>query len=250
MNEARERLIHFVVPVHNEEEIITASIEKLLHFCEGQGYPFAWRIHIVVNGSSDRTLELARALQEREPRRVLVTDFPEPGRGAALKRAWSDSAAEIVLYMDVDLAVSLNHLIELVQPLVAGQCDLVIGSRNLAASRIKRSLLREVISQGYNHLSRLLLRHGFSDLQCGFKAIRQETLRAIAPRLASTNWFFDTELVLWANKLGFRVQEIPVDWSENRYQKRKSKVRLLRDSCRFVVNLLRLRARMARSEGR
>lgn len=247
MMETKKRRVQFMVPVHNEESIVTRNVEKLLHYCDGCDYPFEWMIHIVVNGSRDRTLEMAHSLAGRFPDRVLVTSFPEPGRGSALKRAWLASDADIVLYMDVDLAVSLEYLTELVQPILAGECDLVIGSRNLRDSRIKRSLLREVISQSYNFLSRLILNHGFSDLQCGFKAIRLEVFKAIAPRLDGIHWFFDTELVLWAQKQNFRVKEIPVDWSENRYEKRKSKVRLLRDSSMFFSNLLRLRFRMSRT---
>lgn len=239
-----------MVPVHNEECIVTMSIEKLLHYGESCDYPFDWLIHIVVNGSSDRTLEMAHSLAGRFPGRVSVASFPEPGRGLALKRAWLACDADIVLYMDVDLAVSLEYLTELVQPILAGECDLVIGSRNLRDSRIKRSLLREVISQSYNFLSRLIMNHGFSDLQCGFKAIRLEAFKAIAPRLEGTHWFFDTELVLWAQKQGYRIKEIPVNWLENRYEKRKSKVRLLRDSCTFFLNLLKLRCRMSRSVDR
>ena len=238
-----------MVPAHNEEKIVTSSVEKLLRFVERQGYPLAWRIHIVVNGSSDGTWECARALLARYPERILVTNFPEPGRGLALKRAWLACDADIAIYMDMDLAVSLEHLAELARPIADGECDLVIGSRNLAASKVRRSLPREVISQGCNHLSRLILRHGFSDLQCGFKAIRLETFSSIAPRLTSHHWFFDTELVLWAREQGLTIKEIPVDWSENRHGLRKSKVRLVRDSCGFFLDLLRLRGRLARSVG-
>lgn len=246
MDNPRESLIHFVVPVHNEEKILPGSLEKLLRYCQGQHYPFNWQVHVVVNGSTDRTLEIARRLQAGSAERLLVTDFPEPGRGAALKRAWLASQADIVMYMDVDLAVSLEHLAELLQPILAGESDLVIGSRNLNDSKIKRSLLREFISQSYNLLSRLILGHNFSDLQCGFKAIRLTTFQAVAPRLEGMHWFFDTELVLWATRGGFRVREIPVDWSENRYEQRKSKVRLIQDSWQFFLNLLRLRARLNR----
>ncbi len=246
MKESRERRIHFVVPVHNEEKILTKSIEKLLQYGERQNYPFDWQIHIVVNGSSDLTLDRARVLQARFPHRILLTDFPEPGRGLALKRAWLASSADIVMYMDVDLAVSLEHLAELLQPIFADESDVVIGSRNLSTSIIRRSLLREVVSQTYNHLSRLVLNHKFSDLQCGFKAISLGAFKEISPHLNGMHWFFDTELVLWATKRGLRVREIPVDWSENRYEKRKSKVRLVRDSCGFLLNLIRLRSRLGR----
>ncbi len=247
MKKSSERRIIFVVPVHNEEKIITNNIEKLMQFGERQAYPFDWRILVVVNGSSDQTLEMARSLEDRFPGRVSVLDFPEPGRGAALKRAWLASDADIVMYMDIDLAVSLEHLMELVLPILAGESDMVIGSRNLIDSKVKRSLLREAISQSYNFLSRLILNHGFSDLQCGFKAIRLDAFKSIASRLDTTHWFFDTELVVWARRQGLVIKEIPVDWSENRFERRKSKVHLMRDSCKFFLNLLRLRFRLSRS---
>jgi len=241
-----DKKVYFYLPVHNEEMILSQNVEKLLNFCVVQEYDFDWRIVIVVNGSSDETLNIAHDLQKKYSDKIEIDNYPEPGRGLALKRSFLKSKADIVLYMDIDLAVSLKNITELITPFLNNKSDLIIGSRLLANSQIKRSFVRELSSQGYNILSRLLLRHHFSDMQCGFKAIKAEVFKKIAPNLIDDKWFFDTELIVWTKKMNYDVREVAVDWSENRYDKRKSKVKLLRDSFLFLVNLLKLRRRLAK----
>jgi glycosyltransferase involved in cell wall biosynthesis len=176
--------------------------------------PWAWRITIADNASTDATLAIARRLQAEFPR---VRDFhlDGKGRGLALKTAWAASAADVVAYMDVDLSTDLDALLPLLAPLVSGHSDLATGSRLDARSRVVRRLKREVISRCYNALLHVVLRTRFHDAQCGFKAGRRPTIQALLPAVQDDGWFFDTELLVAAERAGLRIHEVPVDWVED-----------------------------------
>jgi len=237
-------LINFCLPAYNEEKILEASALKLLAFLRAAGSTFAWRIVILDNGSTDGTAASARRLADEHPE-IEVKTIKLPGRGRALKTYFSASQADVLVYMDIDLAVSLDNIATLVSAVTADGYALAIGSRLLPESKIERSWARELSSQGYNLLSRLVLGHRFSDLQCSFKAVRADVFRQLSGQIQDTKWFFDTELVALAGAAGYAVKEIPVDWSENRYDQRKSKVRIFRDSLRFAIDLIRLKIKMA-----
>ncbi len=237
--------VDICVPVHNEERILESNIRRLLRFCGAQHFPFAWRIVILVNGASDESPRIARRLAALEPA-VNAVITPAPGRGRALADYWLQSPADIVTYMDSDLAVSLENLAPLLEPLIRGEADLAIGSRFKPGAVVVRSLLREASSRSYNELSRRLLGHTYSDLQCGFKAIRRDVFASLAPLIRDHHWSFDTELVVWAGRSGRRVLEVPVNWQETRFGSRPSKVRLARDTYRFLRHLLGFRRRLKR----
>ena len=169
------------------------------------------------------------------------------GKGQALKTYFSKSLADILVFMDIDLAVSLDNIYDLIKPISTGACDLVIGSRLIAGAHTDRSVWRGFTSRVYNWLSRFVLGHSFCDLQCGFKAVRRTAFWQLLPYLVDGEWFFDTELVISATHLNLAVREIPVDWRENRYDQRKSKVRVMRDAWSFIRNLFRLRFRLLKS---
>ena len=120
----------------------------------------------------------------------------------------------------------------------------MIGSRLAAGARAERSWWRAFNCRVYNFLSRRLLGHDFFDLQCGFKAIRAETFKNLADLMKDDQWFFDTELVVWTRRVGYKIKEIPVNWQENRYAKRASRVKVWRDAGHFFLNLLALRRRL------
>ncbi len=235
--------IDFCIPVYNEEKILKNNILKLFSYCQKQNFPFAWQIVVVVNGSDDRSLAIALNLAQKNSK-IKVTDLKHAGKGRAIKYCGEQSQADILVYMDIDLAVSLDNINDLIFPFFQNKVDLVIGSRLLPEAKINRSFVRELSSQGYNFLSRLILNHHFSDLQCGFKAIRKDFFKKIAPYIKNDRWFFDTELIVFTNLFGGQIKEIPVDWSENRYEQRKSKVNLIKDSLKFFVNLLKLKIRI------
>ena len=139
----------------------------------------------------------------------------DKGRGRALHAVWSVSDATVLAYMDVDLSTDLAALAPLVAPLVSGHSDLAIGTRLGRGSRVVRGAKREVISRCYNLLLRSTLAARFSDAQCGFKAIRADVAAELLPHVEDTGWFFDTELLVLAERSGLRIHEVPVDWIED-----------------------------------
>lgn len=176
--------------------------------------PLTWQVTIADNASTDSTPLVARRLAAIHPA-VRVVSLPEKGRGRALKRVWLDSHAEVLAYMDVDLSTDLNALLPLIAPLLTGHSDLAIGSRLSHASRVIRGPRRELISRGYNLLLRSALRTKVSDAQCGFKAVRREVAGELLPLVEDDTWFFDTELLVLAERTGLRIHEVPVDWVDD-----------------------------------
>jgi glycosyltransferase involved in cell wall biosynthesis len=205
--------VEIVVPVYNEERVLPRSIDRLHRFLS-RDFPFTWRIAIADNASTDGTLAVARRLAHELPG-VSVLHLPEKGRGRALRAAWSATDAEVACYMDVDLSTDLRALLPLVAPLLSGHSQVAIGSRLAPGSRVKRGAKREVISRTYNHILRTFLRARFSDAQCGFKAARADALRDLLPAIRDEAWFFDTELLVLAQRRGMRVHEVPVDWVDD-----------------------------------
>lgn len=244
MASPKKMKVDFCLPIYNEEQVLKENALRLLSYCRRAGFGFDWHIILIINGSVDRSLAIAKELEASDGAFVVI-ESEQPGRGRALKSYWLKSDADVLSYMDMDLAVSLDDIPGLVGPIIEGRCDLVVGSRLLVGSKIERSLIRELTSQSCHLISRLILGHKFSDLQCGFKAIRRESFRAIAPKLLDPGWFFDTELGVFSQRADLRVVELPVDWSEERYDSRKSKVRVFRDTVRFLYNFLKLRQRLS-----
>jgi glycosyltransferase involved in cell wall biosynthesis len=233
-------LIDFCLPVRNEEKIIEQNTLKLFNYLKDIKFNFDWRIVIVNNGSTDATKEKALQLVSDK---ILYFEVELPGRGRALKKYWLSSDSDVLVYMDMDLAVSLNNIPDLVDPIIRGDYDLVMGSRRLLSAKCQRSFFRDLISRTYLFLSRRILQHNFTDLQCGFKAVRASRFKEIAKYLADTQWFFDTEMVIVLHKFGGKIKEIPVDWKDNRYLARKSRVLVVRDGILFFKNLFKLRKR-------
>lgn len=241
-------LVDFCLPVKNEEKILADNVLKLEEFLSGRAWPFAWRLVLVVNGSADRSAAIASELAAGQPGRIKVLVLEAAGKGRAVKAGWSQSEADILVMEDIDLAVAPESTVDLLAPILRGESDLVIGSRLLAASQTDRSWWRSLSSRAYNLLSRQLLQHDFLDLQCGFKAVRAEVFKDLADKIRDDHWFFDTELVVWAKRLGYRVKEVPVNWRENRYAKRASRLNIWVSAGRFIINLLILRERLARTD--
>jgi glycosyltransferase involved in cell wall biosynthesis len=205
-------VLDVVIPVHNEEAALVASVNRVHRHL--RRLPYSFRITIADNASTDGTALVAHRLSN-EYDEVRAVHLPEKGRGGALKFAWSASTSQVLAYMDVDLSTDLNALLPLVAPLVSGHSDIAIGSRLTRGARTSRGPRRELISRGYNLLLRGTLHAGFSDAQCGFKAIRAEVARELLPLVEDTSWFFDTELLVLAERAGLRIHEVPVDWVDD-----------------------------------
>lgn len=209
----RNCVLDIVIPVHNEERDLPGCIRRLHTYLDSD-VPYPARITVADNASTDDTLAVAHQLAE-ELSDVEVIHIDAKGRGGALYTAWMSSPADVVVYMDVDLSTGLSALMPLVAPLISGHSDLAIGSRLTATSRVVRGPKREFVSRSYNLLLRGFLGARFSDAQCGFKAVRADVARHLLPLVADTGWFFDTELLVIAERAGLRIHEVPVDWIDD-----------------------------------
>lgn len=205
--------LEIVVPVFNEEAVLENSIIRLAEYLTLE-MPSTWKITIADNASTDRTPVIAARLSEQLPN-VEYRRLEVKGRGYALRDAWGASEAKVLAYLDVDLSTDLAALPPLVAPLLSGHSDISIGTRLGQNSRVSRGPKREFISRSYNFLLRRTMQVGFSDAQCGFKAIRADVAQRLLPHVEDNGWFFDTELLIIAERSGLRIHEIPVDWVDD-----------------------------------
>src|SRR4051794_2112314 len=206
-------VVDLVIPVYNEQAALPASIARL-HTYLSSTFPFSWRITIADNASTDATWAVACQLAQDLPG-VRALHLDAKGRGRALRAAWTGSEAAVVGYMDVDLSTDLDALLPLVAPLVSGHSDVAIGTRLASTAQVSRGPRREAVSRVYNLILRAALHAGFSDAQCGFKAVRTDVAKALLPMVEDEGWFFDTELLVLAEHNGMRIHEVPVDWVED-----------------------------------
>jgi putative flippase GtrA len=205
--------VEIVVPVLDEAAALERSIRRLDVYLR-ESFPFGARITIADNGSTDGTWEVATKLAS-DLGDVRAVRLEEKGRGRALNAVWSGSDAEVLAYMDVDLSTDLAALLPLVAPLLSGHSDLAIGTRLAPGAHVVRGARRELISRCYNAILHIALGARFSDAQCGFKAIRADRARELLPLVRDRAWFFDTELLVLAQRSGLRIHEVPVDWTDD-----------------------------------
>lgn len=214
MNKPGERRVEIVIPVLDEQAALTPSLRRLHEYLSTEFTAARWQITIVDNGSTDNTPQIAAALVADLPG-VRVLSLDERGRGFALRAAWSISDADVLCYMDVDLSTDLRALPPLLAPLLSGHSDLAIGTRLAGSSRTQRGAKREFISRSYNKILKVALAARFSDAQCGFKAITRDAAERLLPEVQDNSWFFDTELLIAAQRAGMRIHEVPVDWVDD-----------------------------------
>jgi len=252
----RTAVVDVIIPVYNEELDLSASVLRLDHYL-ADSFPYDYRVIIADNASTDSTFEIARRLEDRHPH-IRAVHLDAKGRGRALRQVWLDSDADVVAYMDVDLSTDLKALLPLVAPLVSGHSDLAIGTRLSRGSRVVRGPKREFISRSYNFILKASLGASFSDAQCGFKAIRRDVADRLLPLVEDNNWFFDTELLVLAERAGLRIHEVPVDWVDDpgstvniidtAVEDLKGVWRLLRGFATGRIPVARLRAELARDD--
>jgi glycosyltransferase involved in cell wall biosynthesis len=227
--------VDVVIPVLNEAHVLEGSVRRVHEYLSTH-VPYRWQIVIAENGSTDRTAEVARALCGALAR-VSVIEVGVPGRGRALRLAWTRSTADIVCYTDVDLSSDIAAFPALFGALVEEDYDVAVGSRLAAGSRTTRSFKRQMISRAYNLILRLALGVRFSDAQTGFKAVTREVVDKIVPLATDQAWFFDTELLVLAERLGYRIADIPIAWVEDA----DSRVRIIRTAIEDLKGIARLR---------
>ncbi len=236
--------VNVTIPVFNEEVRLARSLPVLHRFLTEHGR-FEWQIVIADNASTDRTHDLAQQLAGEYPN-VRVVWLPRKGRGGALKKVWSESNAAILSYVDVDLSTDLYDFPPLIEALVGGGFEVAIGSRLLKHSLTQRNWRREFISRCYNRLIKVMLHTRFSDAQCGFKAITGDAARKLLPLVKDDGWFFDTELLILAERIGYRIFEVPVQWTDDP----DTRVKVLETAWKDLLGLWRVRRGLiARRDG-
>ena len=241
-SERRPLGVEVVLPVFNEQDDLEWSVRRLRTYLDGS-FPFSAVVTIADNASTDTTWQIASELAGQISG-VRAVHLDAKGRGRALRATWLASEADVVAYMDVDLATDLRALMPLVAPLLSGHSDMAIGSRLAHGARVVRGPKREIISRAYNLLIRATLHSRFSDAQCGFKAVRADVARSLVPLVVDDAWFFDTELLALAERNGLRIHEVPVDWVDDP----DSRVDILRtatDDLKGIWRLLRSRSAVA-----
>lgn len=228
--------VDVVIPVYNEERVLADSVARLSAHLEAT-LPYDWKIIVADNASVDGTPEVGRELAEADER-VEYLRLEQKGRGRALRRAWLGSDAAVVSYMDVDLSTNLDAFLPLVQSILEGPYDVAIGSRLMRGARVTRQWKRELISRAYNVLIKVLFPHrGFSDAQCGFKALSRRAADELVPIVENNEWFFDSELLIRAEQHGYRIFEVPVEWVEDL----DSRVNVSSTAMEDIRGLLRVR---------
>lgn len=214
MTNEKKPSVNIVIPVYNEEKELAQSVRMLAEYLREHLTDFHWQITVADNASVDSTMRVARTLAKKFPY-VSAVHLPQKGRGRAVKYVWSQGNFDICAYMDVDLSTDLKHLPPLLRSLLRGY-DLAIGSRNARGARVYgRSMLRTITSKCYIFLIKFFFWVHFSDAQCGFKAVTKRVIKEIIPHVDDNAWFFDTELLIMAEKSGYRIYEEPVTWIDN-----------------------------------
>jgi len=226
--------ISIIIPCYNEEKILERNVNVLMNFLL-KNFNYNWEIVIADNGSTDKTLEVAKNLSKKYES-ISYVHLNEKGRGRALKKCWLERNADILSYMDVDLSTNLESFPKLIEKIDNG-ADIAIGSRLIKGANTKRNLKREILSRGYNILIKILLGTKFSDAQCGFKAINKKAAIDLIPLIKDNSWFFDSELLILAEKRGYKIAEVSVEWIEDL----DSRVKIFKTTLDDIKGLLRMK---------
>ena len=227
--------VSVVLPAYNEERTIESTVHTTLATLAEFLPDDSYEVIVAEDGCEDRTPEIADRLAAEDDRVRHFHSDERLGRGGALERAFAASEGGTLVYFDTDLATDMKHLEELVEPIRSGEYDVATGSRWMPENVADRPAKRGVPSRGFNTLTRLFLRSDLRDHQCGFKAFDREALFGILPDVADDHWFWDTEVLVRAQRKGYRVKEFAVDWEP----KGDTKVDLVRDVLGMGSQILR-----------
>ncbi len=230
------------VPCYNEEAILENSIKDLFRFCCNNFTNLKWKIVIGDNASTDRTSIIGKKVSNNF-KEVDYFFLKKKGRGLVLRNIWEKYESKIYIYTDADLSTSLIHINELVESILNNNCEIAIGSRLIVNSNvINRSLFREITSRIYNKIIKTTFKTHFHDGQCGFKGISRKVRENILPLVKDNYWFFDTEMLIIAEKRNYKICEIPVRWKDR--DSNSSKVKVFKDSIYFLKEIKRLKSEL------
>jgi glycosyltransferase involved in cell wall biosynthesis len=223
-----------VFPAYNEADYLESAIEKTTQTLES--FTHSYEIIIAEDGSTDGTAERAEELSQKSLHIRHIHGEQRLGRGTALNNAFKQSRGEIFVYMDLDLATDLKYLRPLVEAISVEGYDFSTGSRMMPESKVERTLRRSISSKTFNFLVRQMLGSKLRDHQCGFKAFKREPTLKLLDEVAARHWFWDTEIFVRAQRKGYKIKEIPVEWKSGR----KTKVNLFKDSYNMGKQVVKL----------
>ncbi|MFH1900157.1 MAG: glycosyltransferase [Patescibacteria group bacterium] len=230
-------MITIVLPVYNEDLILQENAMQVFDFCR-HNLQEDWQIVISDNASDDKTREIGEYLAGKY-NEIKYFRLNKQGKGEGVIGAWQNFKGDVYVFMDIDLSVNLKSLPALIDGIKKGD-DIVIGSRMAQGSQVNRSFFRTIFSYGLRFTLRICLGLKVKDAPCGFKAINNKVVEQILPRIQDKAWFFDTEMLFLAQRQGFRIKEIPVDWEEVGRQDRHSKVGVFKVVIEYIRNIHRL----------
>lgn len=230
--------VDIVLPVYNEEKILKKNVLRLMSFLKNN-IRQNWKIIISNNGSTDRTINIAKELAAKHTE-IGYLDLSEKGKGRAIREAWLQSDANIVSFMDIDLSSDIRFFPDLISSIIKEEYDIVIGSRILKGAQVKRSIKREFASRFYNLLLKFVFRTKIYDTHCGFKAMKKNAADDILPETENQKFFFDTELLIIAEKKGYKIKEIPIKWIEDS----ESKVKTISLGIKYLLGIIQLRRKL------
>ncbi|MCX6774215.1 MAG: glycosyltransferase family 2 protein [Candidatus Micrarchaeota archaeon] len=226
--------ISVILPVHNEEKVLEQSIRRIEKIMLGLKMDF--EIIISEDGSTDRTFEIMKSLESERIR--IFQNRERLGKGKAIKNSLMEARGNIVIFMDADLASKPEQIEELIKQIRNGAA-IVIGSRYVQGSKVKRTAIRNIASIGFNWLVRNILNSKLKDHQCGFKAFRKDAILPLANEVENRQFFWDTELLVLAQRKGLKIVEIPIEWNEGI----DSKFNLIGDTFRMACGIIDLKMR-------
>jgi dolichyl-phosphate beta-glucosyltransferase len=232
--EGTEPLASVIIPAYNEERRLPTSLRKVADFVLEQ--PYSIEVIVVDDGSADATAAIAEEFAQQY-RFVHLVRNPHGGKGAAIRTGIAEGKGQYLVICDTDLAVPIEELPKFLPPALDGY-DLAIASREAkGARRFNEPYYRHLMGRIYNLLVRIIVVPGIQDTQCGFKAFRREVARDIFPCQTIEGWGFDVEILFIAQRYGYEIVEVPVDW----YYGAESKVSPIRDTIRMVGELFQVR---------
>ena len=238
--------ISIVVPAYNEARRLPPALEKLAAFCRDLGR--SYEVLVIVERSTDGTLEIAARFAAQQAHFQAVDNAVQRGKGYAVRSGMLRARGEFVFYMDADLSVPLAAVPEFLARFeTAPRADVLLGNRQHAMSRITRrqSWLRRTMGQTFNRILKTCGLASLHDTQCGFKAFRREAARAIFSRQTLDGFAFDVEVLLLAERLGYKIADLPVEWLNSG----ESKVRIFHDSLAMLRDTLRVRQLVEKNLG-
>jgi len=233
--------LSIIIPAHNEEIRLPRTLRHVFAFLEKQ--PYSAEVIVVENGSSDRTLELAREFASHHPDLIVIHE-ERAGKGNAVRRGILDARGEYRFICDADLSMPIDELEKFLPPSL-NDFDVIIGSREApGAVRYNEPPYRHLGGRAINLVIRVLILPGLNDTQCGFKCFRAEAAEKLFSQQKLMGWSFDIELLYLARRKHMSIKEVPVQW----YFDADSKVRAVRDALRMISDIFRIHINALRGQ--